>query len=86
MPGYESNAWEKERVINDLKDFPILFGDAFYWNKIIKRDLLIEHNIRLPIDMIYADRKFSHTAYSYAHTIAVIPDCVYLWEAEEETL
>lgn len=86
MPGYERNAWEKERVINDLEDFPILFGDAFYWNKIIKRDLLIEHNIRLPIDMIYADRKFSHTAYSYARTIAVIPDCVYMWRQRKNSL
>ncbi len=86
MPAYERNAWEKERVINDLEEFPILFGDAFYWNKIIKRDLLIEHNIRLPIDMIYADRKFSHTAYSYARTIAIIPDCVYMWRQRRNSL
>ena len=86
MPGYERNAWEKERVINNIEDFPILFGDAFYWNKIIKKDLLIEHNIRLPIDMIYADRKFSHTAYSYARTITVIPDCVYIWRQRRNSL
>lgn len=86
MPEYESNAWEKERVIKDLNDFPILFGDAFYWNKIIRRDLLIDNDIKLPIDMIYADRKFSHTAYSYADTIAIIPDCVYLWRQRRNSL
>lgn len=86
MPSYERNVWEKERVIKDLKDFPVLFGDAFYWNKIIRRDLLIDNDIRLPIGMIYADRKFSHMAYSYANAITIIPDCVYMWRQRKNSL
>ena len=86
MPDYERNVWEKERVIRDLNDFPVLFGDAFYWNKIIRRDLLIVNDIHLPIGMIYADRKFSHTAYSYADTIVVVPECVYIWRQRKHSL
>ncbi|MBR3140512.1 MAG: glycosyltransferase, partial [Methanobrevibacter sp.] len=75
----EQRVWEKERVIEDISEFPTLFHDAFYWNKIIKRSLLVEHNIRLPDGMVYADRKYAHTAFIYANRISIIPDCVYLW-------
>ncbi len=75
----EQRVWEKERVIEDVSEFPTLFHDAFYWNKIIKRSLLLKHNIRLPDGMVYADRKYAHTAFIYANRISIIPDCVYLW-------
>ena len=82
----DKTGWEEERVINDINEFPLLFHDAFYWNKIMRRDMLLEHNIRLPIGMIYADRLFSHTAYIHANKISIIPDCVYLWRRHESSL
>ena len=75
----ENYVWRKETVITDVNDFPEVFEDAYYWNKIIRRDLLIKNDIKLPIGMIYADRYFSHMAYIHANKIAIIPDCVYLW-------
>lgn len=75
----EQRVWSKERIIHDVNEFPVIFHDAFYWNKIIKKSLLIDNNIELPLGMIYADRKFSHTAYIHAKTISIIPDCVYMW-------
>ena len=82
----DKTGWEEERVINDINEFPLLFHDAFYWNKIMRREMLLKHNIRLPIGMIYADRLFSHTAYIHAKKISIIPDCVYLWRRHETSL
>ena len=78
--------WEKERTIENLEDFPPIFQDAFYWNKIIRKDFLMKYNIRLPKGMIYADRFYSHSAYIHANRISVIPDCVYLWRRRKTSL
>ena len=75
----ERRVLEEEKVINDITEFPCLFNDPYYWNKIIKKSLIIDNDIKLPTGMIYADRKFAHMAYIYANTISIIPDCVYLW-------
>ena len=75
----ERKVLENEKVITDISEFPELFNDAFYWNKIIKKDLIIKNNIKLPKGMIYADRKFAHLCFIYANKISIIPDCVYMW-------
>lgn len=74
------------KTIDDVNEFPYIFRDAFYWNKIIKRDLLIDNDIKLPKDMIYADRHFSHTAYIHAKRISIIPDVVYMWRRRKDSL
>jgi glycosyltransferase involved in cell wall biosynthesis len=79
MDDYETSVWEQERTIKTAKEFSTIFHDAFYWNKIIRRKLISENNIKLPKDMIYADRNFVHTCFIYADKISIIPDCVYLW-------
>ena len=79
MNDYETSVWAQERTIKSVEEFPTIFHDAFYWNKIIRRKLIQEYDIKLPKDMIYADRKFAHTSFIYADTISIIPDCVYLW-------
>ncbi len=79
MDNYELSVWEKERTIGSAKEFSTIFHDAFYWNKIIRRKLILENEIRLPKDMIYADRKFVHLCFIHAKIISIIPDCVYLW-------
>ena len=38
---YERQLWEKEITVAP-KDYPELFHETFYWNKLLKRDLLIE--------------------------------------------
>ena len=79
MYNAERRVVEEEMVIDGISEFPELFNDAFYWNKIIKRSLLVENDIKLPTGMVYADRKFTHTAYVHAKRISIIPDCVYIW-------
>ena len=79
MNDYEMSVWRNERTINSAKEFSTIYHDAFYWNKIIRRKLISDNNIKLPKDMIYADRKFVHQCFIHANTISIIPDCVYLW-------
>ena len=82
---YERLVWENEITINSAKEFLTIFHDVFYWNKVIKRSLIIDNNIKLPSGIkVYADRKFTHTVYTYAKKISIIPDCVYLWRKRGE--
>ena len=82
----ETYVWEEERVFDDVNDFPDLFEEVYYWNQVVKRDLLIDNDIRLPSNTVYADRYFTHTTYTYAKKIAIIPDCVYLWRQVQSSL
>ena len=76
---YERLVWENEITINSAKEFLTIFHDVFYWNKVIKRSLIIDNDIKLPNGIkVYADRKFTHTVYTYAKKISIISDCVYL--------
>lgn len=80
MDYYERNAWEHERTINSTCEFPTIFRDTFYWNKIVRREIILENNIKVPEEnTIYADRKFGHLCFINAKRISIIPDCVYLW-------
>ena len=82
---YERLVWENEITINGANEFLTIFHDVFYWNKVIKRSLIIDNEIKLPSGIkVYADRKFTHTVYTYAKKISIIPDCVYLWRKRGE--
>jgi glycosyltransferase involved in cell wall biosynthesis len=88
MNDYELSAWKNEHTIKSAKEFSEIYHDAFYWNKIIRKKLITENDIKLPKGMIYADRKFVHLCFIYADTISIIPDCVYIWRqrnSEEDT-
>lgn len=90
MNDYERNVWDREMVLSP-DEYEKIFNDAFYWNKIIKKNLLMDKDIFLSKEIkVYADRKFAHEAYCHARKISIIPDCVYLWrrvgDEEEESL
>jgi glycosyltransferase involved in cell wall biosynthesis len=80
MESYELSAWKQERTIRSANEFPTIYHDSFYWNKIVRRKLISKNDIKLPKENeIYADRKFGHLCFINADTISIIPDCVYLW-------
>lgn len=86
MVNYEVNVWEEERTFNP-KDYPMVFHENYYWNKIMKKSLLIDNDIQLPVDVkVYADRMFSHTVMTHAKKVSIIPDCVYLWRIRKNAL
>ena len=83
----DNTPWSKERIITDINDYPEIFYDVFYWNSIMKRDLLIDNNVVIPEEIkIYGDRCFTHNAYTHAKKISIIPDCVYLWRKRGNAL
>lgn len=85
MRDFERTVWDEERVFN-AKDYTKIFCEAFYWNKIIRKELLMDEDIYLPVETkVYADRKFVHEAFCRANKIAMIPDCVYLWRRVTQT-
>ncbi|MFD3446631.1 glycosyltransferase family 2 protein [Microbacteriaceae bacterium 4G12] len=75
----EREVWTQERVITNVSEFPDIFYDGFYWNKIYKRDLIFNYNCFMPPGMLYADRPMVHRAFLHAKKIAIITDIVYLW-------
>ena len=85
MRDFERTVWNEERVFN-TKDYTKIFCEAFYWNKIMRKEFLMDNDIYLPVETkVYADRKFVHEAFCRANKIAMIPDCVYLWRRVTET-
>lgn len=85
MRDFERTVWNEERVFK-TKDYTKIFCEAFYWNKIMRKEFLMDNDIYLPVETkVYADRKFVHEAFCLANKIAMIPDCVYLWRRVTET-
>lgn len=87
----EREVWQTNRLIEHVKDYPDIFYDGFYWNKIFRRELIFGHECFMPPGMLYADRPMVHKAFLYAKKIAIITDVVYLWrkrgaEATEKSI
>ncbi|PKR82660.1 glycosyltransferase family 2 protein [Heyndrickxia camelliae] len=80
----ERDVWKENRIVSDLLEFPEIFYDGFYWNKIYKRELLFKHDCFMPPGMLYADRPMVHKAFLYAKKISIITDVVYLWRKRDE--
>ncbi|MBV7505714.1 glycosyltransferase [Bacillus sp. sid0103] len=81
----ERDVWKEEREVTNLLEFPDIFYDGFYWNKIYKRDFLFKYDCFMPPGMLYADRPMVHKAFLFANKIEIIPDVVYLWRKRGET-
>ena len=75
----ERRVWEENQLISDLSQFPEIFYDGFYWNKIFDRKFLLKNNCLMPEGYLYADRPMVHKAYLYADRISIICDNVYIW-------
>ncbi|WP_437137221.1 glycosyltransferase family 2 protein [Bacillus safensis] len=80
----EREVWQTNRLIEHVKDYPDIFYDGSYWNKIFRRELIFEHQCFMPPGMLYADRPMVHKAFLYAKKIAIITDVVYLWRKRGE--
>lgn len=75
----ERSVWAVQRQITNIKEFPDLVHDCFYWNKVFKASFLRKHSLGMVPGLLYADRPFVHKAYFYSEKTIVIPDLVYLW-------
>jgi glycosyltransferase involved in cell wall biosynthesis len=85
MKDFERTVWNEEKTFH-ASEYTKIFCEAFYWNKIMRKEFLMDNDIYLPVETkVYADRKFVHEAFCRANKISMIPDCVYLWRRVTET-
>ena len=75
---------DKDIDCTNLEETPDLLWDLFLWNKLFKRELILDNNIRF-IDekCYYADAPFTLKAYAYAKRISVSKDIFYYWRYRE---
>lgn len=82
---YEPFVWSQGRVVDSVADFPDLIHDGFYWNKVFRRDFLLQHQLGMVPGLLYADRPFVHRAYFLSRCTAIIPQLVYLWRTRSSS-
>lgn len=80
----ERLVWQENKNLESVKEFYDIFYDGFYWNKIFRREFLVENNCFMPSGMLYADRPMVHRAYIYANRISIITDQVYFWRKRND--
>lgn len=73
------------RTLESVADFPDLLAcDTLTTNKCYRRAFLLRNRLRFPVGVHYEDLEFSARAYLAARRIALIPQRVYLWHADDE--
>ncbi len=82
----ERLVWRHKRTITAVSEFPDIFFDAFYWNKVFLRKFLIDDDILMPDGMLYADRPMVHKAYALASAISLTNHHVYCWRRDTKPL
>lgn len=54
-------------------------GNVFAWNKIYRASIIRQHHLRFPEGLRYEDACFLHLYAAHAHTLALVPDRLYLY-------
>jgi CDP-glycerol glycerophosphotransferase len=70
--------YEKERVTT-INEFPVLLQNAGVWNKLYKREFLIENNLKFLEGNKIEDILFTFNCYFLARKIAITPSTIYYW-------
>ena len=52
----------------------------YAWNKLIRRSLLMEHNIRFIEGILYEDQAWSYELFSHLKSILLLPEVTYVYE------
>lgn len=72
---YFSNKEIKSDFIENLSG--IKFNNGFVWNKVYKREFLIQNNIKFPDLRIQEDEVFNHKVYMYANSLITSSKVLY---------
>lgn len=54
-------------------------GNVFAWNKIYRASIIRQHHLRFPEGLRYEDACFLHLYAAHAHSLALVPDRLYLY-------
>ncbi|WP_312909861.1 glycosyltransferase family 2 protein [Stutzerimonas nitrititolerans] len=76
---YEPFVWSRRRVVESVHEFPDVIHDCFYWNKVFRREFLIDNSLGMVPGLLYADRPFVHKAYFLSQKTVICTELVYLW-------
>ena len=75
----------KDLKSTNLNEFPQLVWDTAIWNKLYKKEFLIENNLRFPKSKIFfEDLLFSFESYFLANTVTLTKDTIYYWRSRKD--
>lgn len=81
--GHESVFCDNSPRVTNIEEIPKIIHNGIVANKLFKRDLIKNNNIRFPINVHYEDTFFSLSAFNVSNNIGIIPDFVYYWRIRE---
>jgi len=81
--GLHRRAVPETRIRTHIRDMPSLLYDTTAWNKIFRRDFLLEHGLRFPEGVYYEDIPLTVPAHYLATSVDVVAEPVYLWRARQ---
>ena len=70
---------ERTRVLSSITQMPELVFDQLVTNKIFRKSMFIEHDMKFAEGFFYQDMLWMIQCYTFAKTIVVIPEVVHYW-------
>lgn len=82
-------AFSKSKVTNDFqKDFEYLLRSCIYrvaaWDKVIKRDIIINHQLFFPKGKLHEDVAWCYDIIPYINNYSIYPECFYFYRRGRE--
>ena len=81
--GLHRRAVPETRVATHVRAMPSLLYDTTAWNKIFRREFLLEHGLRFPEGVYYEDIPLTVPAHFLARSVDLIQEPVYLWRERQ---
>ena len=73
---------ERDRIVQSLEAEPDLLYDTISVNKIYRRSMLVEHDIRFPPGLLFEDQVFTLRCFLAARRIGIVQARVYIWNVD----
>ncbi len=71
------------RIRTHIRDAPSLLYDTTAWNKVYRRDFLLEHGLRFPEGVYYEDIPLTLRAHYLASSVDLVAEPIYLWRERQ---
>ena len=81
--GLHQRAVPETRIATHVRAMPSLLYDTTAWNKIFRRQFLLDHGLRFPEGVYYEDIPLTVPAHFLARSVDLIQEPVYLWRERQ---
>ncbi len=81
--GLHRRAVPETRMATHVRAMPSLLYDTTAWNKIFRRQFLLDHGLRFPEGVYYEDIPLTVPAHFLARSVDLIEEPVYLWRERQ---